>query len=101
MHGMWCFEQGIVHHPGARLDRHVDHLRSTGTRGLQFEIVFDRPPRSLRSRLPLTRGRLRCKMRALFSPSVRGRAAEGGRGSLTRHLELEFGPPCNDLWLLS
>jgi hypothetical protein len=23
----------------------------------------------------------------LFSPSVRGRAAEGGRGSLTRHLE--------------
>jgi hypothetical protein len=40
-------------------------------------------------------------MRALFSPSVRGRAAEGGRGSLTRHLELEFGPPCNDLWLLS
>ena len=32
---------------------------------------------------PLTRGRL-----DLFSPSVRGRAAEGGRGSLSRHLEL-------------
>jgi hypothetical protein len=32
-----------------------------------------------------------CNVRALFSPSVRGRAAEGGRGSLTRHLELELG----------
>jgi hypothetical protein len=29
-------------------------------------------------------------MTALFSPSVRGRAAEGGRGSLTHHLELEL-----------
>jgi hypothetical protein len=29
-------------------------------------------------------------VRALFSPSVRGRAAEGGRGSLTHHLELEL-----------
>jgi hypothetical protein len=29
-------------------------------------------------------------VRALFSP-VRGRAAEGGRGSLTHHLELELG----------
>jgi hypothetical protein len=29
-------------------------------------------------------------MRALFSPSARGRAAEGGRGSLTHHLELEL-----------
>jgi hypothetical protein len=28
-------------------------------------------------------------MTALFSPSERGRAAEGGRGSLTHHLELE------------
>jgi hypothetical protein len=27
-------------------------------------------------------------VKALFSPSLRGRAAEGGRGSLTRHLEL-------------
>ena len=27
-------------------------------------------------------------VRASFSPSVRGRAAEGGRGSLTHHLEL-------------
>ena len=26
-------------------------------------------------------------MRPLFSPSVRGRAAEGGRGSFTHHLE--------------
>src|SRR5215813_10477364 len=53
---------------------------------LQFKMMCERPPRSLRSRLPLTRGRLR-----LFSPSVRGRAAEGGRGSLTRHLA--HGPP--------
>src|SRR5262245_41328569 len=30
-------------------------------------------------------------MRALFSPSMRGRAAEGGRGSLTHHLKLELG----------
>jgi hypothetical protein len=29
-------------------------------------------------------------VRGLFSPSVRGRAAEGGRGSLTHHLELEL-----------
>src|SRR5262249_22189797 len=43
------------------------------SRGAQFEMVCERPPRSLRSRLPL----------------VRGRAAEGGRGSLKRHLELE------------
>src|SRR5262245_40153950 len=37
-------------------------------------MVCERPPRSLRSRLPLTRGR----------------AAEGGRGSLTHHLESEL-----------
>src|SRR5262249_17357827 len=28
-----------------------------------------------------------CNLRALFFPSVSGRAAEGGRGSLTHHLE--------------
>src|SRR4030095_6572027 len=44
-------------------------------------MVCERPPRSLRSRLPLTRGRL-ARTKGLFSPSVRGRAAEGGRGSL-------------------
>jgi hypothetical protein len=32
-----------------------------------------------------------CNVKALFSPSVRGRTAEGGRGSLTHHLELELG----------
>ena len=42
-------------------------------RSQQFEMVFERPPRSLREI-------------NLFSPSVRGRAAEGGRGALTRHL---------------
>jgi hypothetical protein len=40
-----------------------------------------------------------CNVRALFSPSVRGRAAEGGRGSLTCHLD--FGSwatrPTNEL----
>jgi hypothetical protein len=57
---------------------------------LQSKMVCERPPRSLRSRLPLTRGRLTLvNVRALFSPSARGRAAEGGRGSLTHHLELE------------
>jgi hypothetical protein len=69
-------------------------------------MVCERPPRSLCSRLPLTRGRLTPpivdalspfgithidNVRALFSPSVRGRAAEGGRGSLTHHLEFELG----------
>jgi hypothetical protein len=34
-----------------------------------------------------------CNVRALFSPSVRGRAAEGGRGSLTHHLEHSFAGP--------
>src|SRR5262249_23071036 len=31
-----------------------------------------------------------CNVKDLFSPSVRGRAAEGGRGSLTRHPEFEY-----------
>src|SRR5262245_52779510 len=47
-------------------------------------MVCDRPPRSVRSRLPLTRGRLR-----FILPLVRGRAAEGGGGSLTQHLKLQ------------
>jgi hypothetical protein len=50
-----------------------------------------RPPRSLPRVSPLLGGDYACNVRALFSPSVRGRAAEGGRGSLTRHLELELG----------
>src|SRR5262249_32049327 len=41
------------------------------------KMMCERPPRSLREI-------------ALFSPSVRGRAAEGGRGSLTHHLELQL-----------
>jgi hypothetical protein len=61
-------------------------FQQAGVSQLQIKMVCERPPRSLRSRLPLTRGRL-----ALFSPSVRGRAAEGGRGSLTHHLEFEPG----------
>jgi hypothetical protein len=55
-------------------------------------MACERPPRSLRSHLPLTRGRL-----ALFSPSVRGRAAEGGRGSLIHHLEFELGKKPKDV----
>jgi hypothetical protein len=38
-------------------------------------------------------------VRALFSPSVWGRAAEGGRGSLTRHLKLELGQHGRRLWV--
>src|SRR5262245_32161492 len=41
---------------------------------LQFKMMCERPPRSLRSRLPLTRGRLRHRR----------------QGSLTHHLELEL-----------
>src|SRR5262245_19601009 len=41
---------------------------------LQFKMICERPPRSLRSRLPLTRGRLRHRR----------------QGSLTHHLELEL-----------
>jgi hypothetical protein len=43
-----------------------------------FEMVCERPPRSLS---PSRGGDY------IFSPSVRGRAAEGGRGSLKHHLE--------------
>src|SRR5262245_41661102 len=49
-------------------------------------MACERPPRSLRSRLPLTRGRLRLQHGELYSPPPEGRAAEGGRGSLTHHL---------------
>src|SRR5262245_1912193 len=53
---------------------------------LQFKMMCDRPSRSLPSRLPLTRGRLKRLQRESFIlPLVRGRAAEGGRGSLTSH----------------
>jgi hypothetical protein len=50
-------------------------FQQAGVSQLQIKMVCERPPRSLRSRLPLTRGR----------------AAEGGRGSLTHHLEFELG----------
>jgi hypothetical protein len=38
-------------------------------------------------------------VRALFSPSVRGRAAEGGRGSLTHRLDLELGNTPARAWI--
>jgi hypothetical protein len=38
---------------------------------------------------PSRGGDYACNVRDLFSPSVRGRAAEGGRGSLTHHLEFD------------
>src|SRR5262245_27814658 len=64
-------------------------LAPGGCRGtwdlIKVEMVCERPPRSLRSRLPLTRGRIKSNL-----PLVRGRAAGGGRGSLTHHLELAF-----------
>jgi hypothetical protein len=40
-------------------------------------------------------------VRALFSPSLRGRAAEGGRGSLTHHLELQLSNTPFQPWLQS
>jgi hypothetical protein len=57
---------------------------------LQFKMMCERP--SLASLVsPPHEGEITaCNVRALFSPSVRGRAAEGGRGSLARHLELEL-----------
>ena len=39
---------------------------------------------------PSRGGDYACNVRALFSRSVKGRAAEGGRGSLTHHLALEL-----------
>jgi hypothetical protein len=57
---------------------------------LLFEMVCERPPRSLRSRLPHEGEINACNVTALFSPSARGRAAEGGRGSLRHHLELQL-----------
>jgi hypothetical protein len=54
---------------------------------LAAEIMYERPPH---------KGAI-----TLFSPSVRGRAAEGGRGSLTRHLEFELGNTPLQLWLHS
>jgi hypothetical protein len=53
--------------------------------------MYERPPRSLRSRLLLTRGRLRLQRESFILPLREGRAAESGRGSLARHLELELG----------
>jgi hypothetical protein len=51
-------------------------------RELQLEMVCERPPRSLRSRLPLTRGRLRLLRETFISPRPRGGEppkAAGGR----------------------
>jgi hypothetical protein len=48
-------------------------------------MMYERPPRSLRSRLPLTRGRLRF----ILPLRVRGRTAEGGRGSLKHDFEFD------------
>src|SRR5262245_52825138 len=56
-------------------------------------MVCERPPRSPRSRLPLTRGRLTPAIRTFIFPLVRGKAAEGGRGSLTHHLAFRSALP--------
>jgi hypothetical protein len=59
-----------------------------------FEMMCERPPRSLRSRLPLTRGRLRLQHESFILPiRVRGRAAEGGRGSLHAPSRIGVGQP--------
>jgi len=52
---------------------------------LQFETVLGRPPRSLRSRLPLTRGRLTPPTWELYSPPPSGGEppkAAGGRSHI-------------------
>src|SRR5215813_8952541 len=49
---------------------------------LQIKLVCERPPRSLRSRLPLTRGRL------VYSPK-----AAGGRSHAIRNLSWQHAPP--------
>jgi hypothetical protein len=52
--------------------------------------VRDPLPRS--ARVSPSRGEINaCNVRALFSPSLRGRAAEGGRGLLTHHLGIGVG----------
>jgi hypothetical protein len=47
---------------------------------LQFEMVCERPPRSLRSRLPLTRGRLRWNLQAVYSPPREGESRRRRQG---------------------
>jgi hypothetical protein len=42
---------------------------------------------------PSRGGDYACNVKDSFSPSVRGRAAEGGRGSLTHHLEVTLPSP--------
>src|SRR5262245_28662616 len=49
-----------------------------------FKMVCERPPHEGETYAG--------NVRALFSPSARGRAAEGGRGALTHHLELSTIP---------
>ena len=59
---------------------------------LQFKTMCERPPRSLRSRLPLTRGRLRPQRESFILPLREGESRRRRPGgSLTRHLELELG----------
>src|SRR4029453_2760757 len=55
-------------------------------------MVCERPPSLASLASPPHEGEINASnVRVLFSPSVRGRAAEGGRGSLTHHLEFELG----------
>src|SRR5215475_11443666 len=61
---------------------------------LQFEMVCKRPPRSLRSRLPLTEGETyACNLRALFSPSVRGSREQSERGGRSHAILIPIEQP--------
>jgi hypothetical protein len=62
-------------------------FQQAGVSQLQIKMVCERPPRSLRSRLPPHEGQISF----ILPLRARGRAAEGGRGSLTHHLEFELG----------
>jgi len=80
---------------GSEGDRYIFVKPSCGLRGFAQKVLCERPPRSLRSRLPLTKGRI-TRSRLQFSLPLRegesrprsaspiGQASsKGGRGSLT------------------
>ena len=57
---------------GSEGDRYIFVKPSCGLRGFAQRVLCERPPRSLRSRLPLARGRITQSRLQLVSPSVRG-----------------------------
>src|SRR4029453_2730371 len=63
-------------------------------------MVCERPPRSLRSRLPLTRGRIKLSRCRRKSPPREGETrAKRARGALTRHLDFLLSNTAFRPWL--